>query len=195
MGNQHLLRGEIEQGGRLRLEVKDRTGAYVRVNQADAIQDLNPTIPVVVGVAHTYAIPNRHFCDVYEVSCINGTVNDNGTVITYIPDHEGYGEVKVNGTILPLTVKEDRPLTPSITYPSNGDTTLPNGFEIHTSPFSAPNPLMTHYATRWQISTDVNFVTLVYDATSTTELVSMITSGLVEGIPYFIRAQHIGQVI
>lgn len=195
MESQHLLRGEIEQGGRLRLEAKDRTGTFIRLNQADEIQDLNPSVQVVVGVPHTYKIPNRHFCDVYEVSCVNGTIVDEDEVLTYTPAYSGHGEVKVNGTIFPLTVKEDKPLTPTITYPINGDTTLPNGFEIHTSAFSAPNPLMTHYATHWQIASDGNFITLVYDVVSTTDLVTMITSGLAEGTPYYIRAQHIGQVV
>ena len=53
---------------------------------------------------------------------------------------------------------------------------------------------MTHYATHWQIASDANFTTLVYDVTSTTDLTEMATFGLDEGTPYYIRAQHIGQL-
>lgn len=192
MDDLHLVKVEIESGGRLRLEAKDRTGAYVRLNQADEIRDLQPTITLVSGVPHTYSIQNRHFCDIYDVSCVNGTVTESNGILTYTPAYQGYGEIKVNGTILPLMVNADCPATPAIIYPLDGDTTLPNGFEIQTSPYSAPNPLMTHYSTRWQISTDANFVTIVYDVTSTTDLTTMISSGLLEGTPYYIRAMHIG---
>lgn len=192
-----LLRVEIEKGGRLRIEAKDQNDQYVRVNQADEIFDTQASLPIVVGVPRVFTIPNLHFSDSYDISCTNGTVAysaSNLSTLTYTAATEGYGEIKVNGTIKSFTVIADKPLTPEITYPAQGAIDLPDGFEITTSPFQAVNPAMTHYATRWQIATDPEFTDVVYDQTSTTDLVDMVTFGLDEGTPYYIRAQHIGTV-
>ena len=189
-----LLFVEIESGGILRIEAQDNSGKMHRVNQADEIQDTDPTLPVVVGVNHIFRITNFHFCDNYVISCINGTYVLVGDYIHYTAAAEGYGEIKVNGTILPFMVLSNQPLMPEITYPEQGAIDLPDGFEITTSPFVSADPNMVHVATHWQIATDPNFTDLVYDQTSTTDLVDLVTFGLDEGTPYYIRAQHIGEV-
>ena len=189
-----LLRVEIEPGGRLLVEAKNRDGEYARIHQADEIQDTTPSLPVVVGVQHIFRLPNSHFCDKYDVSVINGSFTFDGEYIYYTPLEEGYGEIRVNGTIKPLVVITNRPLTPTITYPPQGAIDLPDGFEITTSAFVSADPSMSHYATRWQIATDPDFVEVVFDETSTTDLVDMATFGLDEGIAHYIRALHIGQI-
>ena len=112
----------------------------------------------------------------------------------YTPAEEGYGEIRVNGTIKPIEVISNRPLTPTITYPPQGAIDLPDGFEITTSAFVSADPNMTHYATHWQIATDPDFVEVVFDEVSTTDLVDMATFGLDEGIAYYIRAMYIGEI-
>lgn len=183
-----------EPGGRLLVEVRRRDGELERINQNDKIVDSEPGTPLVAGLAHAFSLLNYHFSDTYLVSVENGTVTSMDYPALYItPEAEGECAITINGTTQFFHVVANRPDTPTILYPENNTLNLPVNFEIHTSEFSAPNPYMEHYATRWQVATDPEFQTIAYDVTSTTDKIQTVTSGLKNNIQYYIRAYHIGQ--
>ena len=61
-----------------------------------------------------------------------------------------------------------------------------------TSSFNYTSPTTNiPISTTWQIATDINFHNLVYNETSTTNLTSIITSGINPAVTYFCRLRHV----
>lgn len=191
-----LIQATVEKGGRLRLVTYDGANQEVPVDQNDGVKSealLNWTI--AVGAVSTFTIVDYHFCDSYLASTTNGAVWTNGDKIYYQPTLIGEGGFLLNGTYHPVTVVEDKPLKPSITFPTSSSVDV-SPFPVLTStPFAAPNPMATHYSSRWQVALDPAFTTLVLDTTSLTSLVAFkSTVQIMNGVTYYVRVMHMGML-
>lgn len=73
----------------------------------------------------------------------------------------------------------DPPDVPVLTTPANLANDISLAPTLTTQPFSDPNPESSHAKSRWQISTDAAFNSVVFDVTSATHLTAYDIPGLV----------------
>ena len=187
-----IITARIDEGGRLVVNVSDNYGQPLQIDALDRVKStaaLNWTISV--GVEYTFTILRKHFSDRYTVTTDNGTAYITGNSVKYTPVVLGAGGFKLNGTIHPMTIVKNQPIQPTITLPVP-DTLYPTiDVSLTTGPFVAEDPTVTHTSTRWQISTDPDFITVVMDVTSTTAKTAITATGLSRGKTYYARAMHI----
>lgn len=85
------------------------------------------------------------------------------------------------------------PMTPSIVSPADGTSNLPSGFTIVSSSFASPTSFDYHWASDWQMATDVGFTNIVQQSLGdTVNKTSWAVSGLTIGQLVFIRVRHSG---
>lgn len=86
------------------------------------------------------------------------------------------------------------PNAPTLTAPVNGAVNVSLTPTLTTSVFSIPGSTTTHLATQWQISSVVDFATLVYDSGQSANLLSHTLGAGVLGSNsvYYARARHKG---
>ena len=84
------------------------------------------------------------------------------------------------------------PNAPTITNPTNGQTSVALSMTLSASAFSSPG-VDTHYSSDWQIATDAGFTNIVKSATDDTiNKVSWLVSGLVDLTVYYARVRYKG---
>lgn len=90
-----------------------------------------------------------------------------------------------------LTIKNDPPYSPTITYPVNGTTDIPLQPTVTTDPFSDADGADTHYQTEWEISTVSDFSFTIFHMQTGKYLTSIPIPQFVltDGVQYYIRAR------
>lgn len=85
------------------------------------------------------------------------------------------------------------PNTPSITAPTNNSTNIDTKPTITSSAFSSPVTGETHSKSQWQVSTNTNFSTTVYDSGESNSKTSItLTTDLTLNTVYYTRVRHKG---
>jgi hypothetical protein len=107
-----------------------------------------------------------------------------------IIDYDAAGNVSDAGSIT-LTNNNFRPNKPDLYLPSDGEIDVSLTADLKTGDFSDPDTDDTHAKTEWQISKEMDFLSLLLDITSTSHLTSLIVpqSILDEGISYYWRVR------
>jgi hypothetical protein len=124
-------------------------------------------------------------------------VNGSTDGVTYTPDETSWsyagtlesGENTFN--IIAYDNNNFRPNKPDLYLPSDGEIDVSLTAELKTGDFSDPDTDDTHAKTEWQISKEIDFLSLLLDITSTSHLTSLIVpqSILDEGISYYWRVR------
>lgn len=88
-------------------------------------------------------------------------------------------------------------VAPAILTPANGVTNVAAQPTITTSAFSVNNGGDSHSKTRWQISTDANFIDIVYDSGDSNSLTQLVVPAatLQASTTYHVRARHVGLIL
>lgn len=190
----YLLRAEVKGAGQLVLKTKNSAGDDVLLALDENVKSLNAfNWEVVVGLAASFKLVNHHFTNDYVLSTTNGTVSRAGDIITYTPSTLGSGGFWVDGSFHSVTVVADRVGKPSLTFPAEGSQSVISTPTLTGTTMSVQNPLFTHYWSRWQIATDAAFINLIFDKTSSSELLSIRIPQLTSGQTYYARVMHFGQ--
>lgn len=190
-----LIFADIEPGGRLKLQAFGSDGTPYRLKQLDGVENITPLYSdVIAGLPSLFKITNYHFSDSYEVSTENGTVSITDNIVTYIAETEGLGGFRLNGYLHEAWVTANEPGTPVLVHPRNGMEDLPQDTVLVSSGFFAPNPLMVHVKTHWQVARDPEFQDLVMDVDSETHLLQIPIQGVEEGGVYYVRLAHTGEI-
>ena len=104
--------------------------------------------------------------------------------------YDAAGNVSDAGSIT-ITNNNFRPNKPDLYLPSDGEIDVSLTAELKTGDFSDPDADDTHAKTEWQISKEMDFLSLLLDITSASHLTSLIVpqSILDEGISYYWRVR------
>lgn len=82
---------------------------------------------------------------------------------------------------------------PTITSPVNGATNIGANVTITSSAYSTVVPALLHVSSDWQLATDSNFSTIVYQSMDDTSNLTSWTAGpLSENTTYYVRVRHSG---
>lgn len=167
---------------------------------------LNGPTTVTQGSTNTYTISDYNAFSIYTTSSSVGTfTRTNNTISLVVPN-------PANTTQILLTVSRDGVseyflvavgaqsiATPSITYPSQGQTNVEVAPTLAGSSFATvPIGQDTHQSSQWQISSDSGFSTIIYDSgVTTTSKTSVVVpaSTLSLGTVYYSRVRYTGAII
>lgn len=183
---------EIEEGGRLVLNVRKNDGSLVRIDQNDVVRNVVYGGSTYEGVTSTFVISNYHFSDTYVVSTDNGTVSIENDTIQYTPATHGFSGFYLNGSFQSVIVLENKPIQPTIDYPIDSSIGVLIDASAQSSAFTAANPSLVHVSTQWQIATDPEFLNIVMDVT-TTDLEEIPMTGITYQGWYYLRCRHIAE--
>lgn len=184
-------------GGWVRLDDGSGTGSSV---------SLNGPITVTQGSTNSYTISDYNAFSIYSTSTSVGTFTRTGNTISLIVPNPA------NTTQITLTVTRDgvptsflvavgaqSVATPSITYPSEAQTSVELAPTLSSSVFATvPAGQDTHQSSQWQIASNSSFATIVWDSgTTTTNKTSvMVPNGVLSlGTVYYARVRHTGTII
>jgi hypothetical protein len=192
--NKPLIKAEIDQGGRLRVNLMTAAGTYKDLDVGDSVKGITVTNRALVAdAAYVFKISNYHFCDTYRVRTDNGSVSIVGDTVTYTPGVVGVGGFWVNGSFQEMTIIPDQPYKPSVTYPAPNQTEVLDTALALSSAFSAPpNRGWVHARSRWQIATDPDFANILLNTESSSVLLSFAIYGVASKTTYYVRVRHIG---
>jgi len=181
------------QAGRIFIKARNDGNTLLHVCQDDRAVSQNMfNWALTATVTGTYRIVNHHFCDEYDVRTNNGTVSVTDDIVSYTPATEGAGGFWLNGTFYEVTVLYPGPIKPAVTSPIEGAVDQLPTIDLISPAFVTELPGMTHYATQWQVATDIGFTNIIHDETSQTDLLIHTVSGLESLTTYYVRVRHIG---
>lgn len=154
---------------------------------------------VVAGTNNTYTITDYDDFSVYTVEVDQGTVSRTEDTITVGVPPAGVNIVTLtlgrnnNFRDFEIAVGSSGVARPSIVYPAQGGTGVPNSMTIQATPFTpVPTGSTTHKESRFQVARDSGFTDLVLDTLVTTgNLTQTSVSGLVAGQQYYARVKYI----
>jgi hypothetical protein len=167
---------------------------------------LNGPVLVTQGSTNSYTISDYNAFSTYTTTTSVGTfTRTNNTISLVVPN-------PANATQITLTVTRDgnpqsflvavgaqSVATPTITYPSQGQTAVERAPTLTGSAFATvPTGQDTHQSSQWQIASDAGFTTIVYDSgVSTTNKTSVqVPSGVLAlGTVYYARVRYTGVII
>ena len=154
---------------------------------------------VVAGTNSTYTITDYDDFSVYSVEVDQGTVSRTEDTITVGVPPAGVNIVTLtlgrnnNFRDFEIAVGSSGVARPSIVYPAQGGTGVPNSLTIQATPFTpVPAGSTTHKESRFQVARDAGFTDLVLNTLVTTgNLTQASVSGLVAGQQYYARVKYI----
>jgi len=160
---------------------------------ADTISIQGPVLLNSNQVA-TYTITNYDTFTSYTISAITGTVSRVEDVITYTaPSANGTTGFRINDRVFDIAVGQTLINKPVIQSPVNLSNNLGGDVTFVTAPFDAVGGTDTHSSSSWQVSSDINFNTLIGEAVnSTINKISWTVTGLSENTTYYVRVKHTG---
>ena len=160
---------------------------------ADTISIQGPVLLNSNQVA-TYTITNYDTFTSYTISAITGTVSRVEDVITYTaPSANGTAGFRINDRVFDIAVGQTLINKPVIQSPVNLSNNLGGDVTFVTAPFDAVGGTDTHSSSSWQVSSDINFNTLIGEAVnSTINKISWTVTGLSENTTYYVRVKHTG---
>lgn len=167
---------------------------------------LNGPTTVTQGSTNSYTISDYNAFSIYTTSASVGTFTRTGDTISLVVPNPA------NTTQILLTVTRDGEAeyflvavgaqsiaTPSITYPSQGQTSVEVAPTLAGSAFATvPLGQDTHQSSQWQIASDSGFSTIVYDSGVTTvnKTSNPVPAGTLSlGTVYYSRVRYTGAII
>lgn len=164
--------------------------------------------PVTVsqGSTNTYTITDYNAFSIYSVATSVGTVSRTGdTISLVVPNPANATQITLSVTrdgtteTYLIAVDAQSVVTPSIVYPSQGQTAVETAPTLTSTAFSTvPVGQDTHQSSQWQIATDAGFSNIVFDSgVSTTNKtnVSVPAGVLSTNTVYYTRVRHTGAII
>ena len=153
----------------------------------------------VAGTGAVYTITDYDNFSIYTVEVDQGSVSRTGDTITVNVPTTGVSIVKLtvgrnnNFRDFEIAVGSSGVARPSIVYPAQGGTGVPNSLTIQATPFTpVPAGSTLHKESRFQVARDSGFTDLVLNTLVTTgNLTQTSVSGLVAGQQYYARVKYI----
>lgn len=153
----------------------------------------------VAGTGSVYTITDYDNFSIYTVEVDQGSVSRTGDTITVNVPATGVSIVKLtvgrnnNFRDFEIAVGSSGVARPSIVYPAQGGTGVPNSLTVQATPFTpVPAGSTTHKESRFQVARDSGFTDLVLNTLVTTgNLTQTSVSGLVAGQQYYARVKYI----
>lgn len=138
---------------------------------------------------------------------VSSVANSTSNKLTYTasglnPNTTYYARVRYKGVVSDFsswspvisfsTATSFAPNAPTLTNPTNGQTSVALSTTFTSSAFNSPG-VDTHYSSDWQIATDSGFSNIVKSATDdTVNKLSWLVTGLVDLTVYYARVRHKG---
>ena len=195
---------------RLVVAQADRDGilAFSTVNTADvhAIVDaklssapiINGPRTIALNQTQSYIITNYDVNTTYNLVAISGSVFRNDDTITYTAPSTGVScGFIINSTQAILTISNpSMVVTPQFTDPIDNEEEIAEDYELHSTAFATAGDSDTHVSSDWQVSTTVDFSSLLlFTNNNTNKLVNWPTSLLPVNMELFARVRHKGLVL
>lgn len=175
-------------------------------NTGSGSVSLDGPTTVTQGSTNSYTITDFNVFSIYTTSSSVGTFTRTGNTISLVVPNPA------NTTQITLTVTRDgnaetflvavgaqSVATPSILYPAEAQTSVEVAPTLTGSVFATvPAGQDTHLSSQWQISTDLGFITVVFDSgTSTTNKTSVsVPAGTLSlNTTYYARVKYTGAII
>lgn len=156
------------------------------------IPSLSGPIQVDIGKTVFIYITNYSSDVDYVVTVSGGTFVRELDKITFTAGMQvANGKVIVNDRVFDILVSQPVPLRPAIVSPTGLDLLdLTQTVTFTSSAFIAGSPGDTHGETEWELSTDLNFTTIVASLVAYSDLLHWTASGLQKNKTYYARMRH-----
>lgn len=184
-------------------------GVWVKLDDGGASTgdiSLNGPTLVTQGSTNSYTISDYDAFSQYTTSTSVGTFTRTGNTISLVvPNPANTNQLTLtvtrngNAQSFMVAVGANSIATPSIVYPSQGQTAVERDPTITGSTFATvPAGNDTHQSSQWQVSSNVGFTAIVYDSGTTTvnkTSIQVPTGTLALGTTYYARVRYTGATI
>lgn len=175
-------------------------------NTGSGSVSLDGPTTVTQGSTNSYTITDFNVFSIYTTSSSVGTFTRTGNTISLVvPNPANTTQIKLtvtrdgNAETFLVAVGAQSVATPSILYPAEAQTSVEVAPTLTGSVFATvPAGQDTHQSSQWQISTDLGFITVVFDSgTSNTNKTSVsVPAGTLSlNTTYYARVKYTGAII